>query len=178
MPHAKPRLGVGDWVRSSYPGFWRVHRVVTYRDFDPFTGRERMETAAFGRRFVNDSFKPAFDRRRFDPRELAALSRKDAAKLNAFIAAQPGAFARFEAYQPPDVDAIFNASVQAARGLAKRKLQARMPKNRWVGGKEIDPLLTRLGFDIEGFPRLTVQFVSPKHRIESGRLVYKFHRVL
>jgi hypothetical protein len=174
----KRTFSTGDWVESPYPGYWRVHRVVTYKDFDPFTGGERAMTTVFARRFMNDSFKPAFDRRCFEPSELSALPPKKAAKLHAFVAARPGLWAKFAAYVPPDVDAIFNATVQAAKGLTKRKVQAKVPKNRWSSGKEIVPLLASLGFDTEGFPCLTVQFVSPGHRVERGRLVYKFHRVL
>ena len=151
---------------------------MTYKSFDPFTAKERSETAVCARRFVNASFAPSFDRRCFALRELSPLPRRAAAKLGAFITAQPGLCARFEAYAPPDVDAVFNATVQAAKGLTKRKLHARVPKNRWVSGREIDPLLTSLGFDTKGFPCLTVQFISPAHRVEKGHLVYKFHRVL
>jgi hypothetical protein len=168
----------GDWVRSPYPGLWRVWKVLTFKRLDPLSGKERWATTVFLRRFVSDAFKCSLSQACCAPSLLSALSKQDAAKLRAFMANHVDLYSRFERYEPEPLVAIFNATVFATKGLTRRKAAALVPKDLWLTEMQIEPQLKKLGFVTEGFPTLTLQFVSPDHRMKNGYLVYRFNRVL
>jgi len=58
------------------------------------------------------------------------------------------------------------------------EVEARIPKDREFTDAQIAPYLRTLGFDTDGFPCWTVQFVCRDHEIKNKHLVYRMHRVL
>jgi hypothetical protein len=130
------------------------------------------------KRFVSDSFKPSWSQETVDPSVVRPLSKKDAARLETFIANHPDLLARFNEYSPSFV-AIYNARIAGTKGMTRRGVEAKIPGKRFVTELEIDPWLNSLGFDTRKMPpRWTVQFVSPDFRIKDGYLVYRFDKLI
>jgi len=178
MPAAKTKFEVGNWVRGQHAGFWQVYRVARYQGLDPISGKVKSKTTVFVKRFVSDTFKQSFTQETCDPSLLMPLSKKDFARLQTFILDHQALYAKFVEYQPPAIDAIYNARIVAPKGITKRKVEAKVPKDARVIEPEIDSFLRELGYSTQGFPCLTVQFISPDHQLEDRHLVYRFHRVL
>ncbi len=178
MAPSKSKPKPGDWVRSYHPGIWQVHRMVVYRGIDPVSGKEQSNRVVLVKRFVSDSLKLSLSYETVDPSYVKPLSKKDSARLQAFISKSPVAHARFSDYRP-SFDAIHNARIAGTKGMTKRQVEAKIPRDLLLTELEIEPLLGRLGFDTQGMPpRWTVQFVSRDHQIKDGYLVFGFNKVL
>ena len=61
--------------------------------------------------------------------------------------------------------------------MTTSEVEALIPRDKEFTDAEITPYLRILGFDTEGFPCWTVQFVCHDHEVKNKHLVYRMHKV-
>jgi len=176
MPH--PPTKVGDWVRMYDPGIWQVTRVLRIKRLDPLTCRPEKATLVFGKRFVSLSFKKAFAGASCHIDYVRPLTKSQAKKLLQFEANNVKLVEEFNRFCPPPIDAIYNASIGAPKGVSAKALEAKLRTNREFTEFEIEPWLRKHGLEPGEFPPWTVQFVSPGYQVKKGCLAYRFVGVL
>jgi len=57
---AKKREVVGDWIRTTQPGFWRISRIQKVVSRDPVNGKPFERTLVFANRISSDSLRESF----------------------------------------------------------------------------------------------------------------------
>jgi len=167
-------LEVGDWVRSYGAGIWRIYRILECQNELSEPGDESVRQTVFVKRFVSNSFKRSFSEDSCSPFFVRRLDPEEQRALEDFIATNPKVYERFLAYEPKPVDAIYNASISIpADRNAERVRQALVDLNL-LSASEIVGELKRLGLSPATLPSWTAQFVSPKHELRQGHLLYSF----
>jgi hypothetical protein len=96
----------------------------------------------------------------------------------AYIADNPGVYAKFESYHPKPVDNNYNARIGIPKDRSAEDVAALFDKTRLIPESDIDPMLKGMGFDTNALPAWMAQFVSKDHECVDGYLVYRFERVL
>jgi hypothetical protein len=165
-------------VRSYESGIWQVYRILNYIGKDPASGSEQHRTTVFSKRFVLNSFKRSFKVECCDPSFVEKLDRSTSKKLAEFIEKNQSLYESFCGYEPEPIDAIYNARIKVPDGKTIEEVETRLSGCPPLNGLQIEKYLTDSGFDTEGFPSWTVQFVSKDHECEDGHLVYRYHGVL
>lgn len=171
-------VSVGDWVRSYESGIWQVYRIQTYIGRDPVSGSERRRTTVFSKKFVTDSFKRSFKTDCCAPNFVESLDRSTSKKLADFIAKNEALYQAFCEYEPKPIDIVYNARIKIPDGISVQDIETRLADCPPLRESKIDEFLRGAGFDTEGLPIWTVQFVSKEYETIDDYLVYRFLRVL
>ena len=137
-----------------------------------------VQTAIFSKRFLSKSFKRLFGEATCHPSFVSLLGSDDHERLEAFIAANPSVYEKFESYQPKPVDCIYNARIGLPADRTAAELAASFDPSRPIRDTDIDSILTNMGLDTKAIPYfLIVQFVSKDHECIDDHLVFRFHRI-
>jgi hypothetical protein len=167
----------GKWVMSYSPGIWQVFRVVKYKVRDVGSRKEAEHTMVFSKRFISKSGKPSFSEECCELSLVEPIDDDVKRKLESFIAENPAAWKRFEAYEPKQIDMIYNARISIPEEKTVESFEKEIPKGTVLTDFEIEALLKELGvWDISGFQQ--AQFVSYDFACKGGYLAYSFNRVL
>lgn len=167
----------GDWVTTCWSGIWQIYRILEYKCLNPFTNDDMVKTDIFSKRFLSKSFKRLFGEACCDPSYVSLLGSDDQQRLEAFIAANPLAYEKFESYQPKPVDCIYNAEIGLPSGRSAEDLAAAFDPSRLIRDTDIGSVLIDMGLDTKAIPCWTVQFVSKDHECIDGHIVFRFHRI-
>jgi hypothetical protein len=171
-------LKIGDWVTTCWSGIWRIYRILEYKRLNPFTNDEMVQAAIFSKRFLSKTFKRLFGEACCDPSYVSLLGSDDQQRLDAFIAANPSVYEKFETYQPKPVNCIYNASIGLPADRTAAELAASFDASRPLRDTDIDSVLTNMGLDTKAIPYFyIVQFVSKDHECIDDHLVFRFHRI-
>jgi hypothetical protein len=176
--NADKNLRIGDWVRVSSPGIWRIYRILRYKHAAIGGPGEADQTTVFAKRFVSNSFKRSFSEGCWHPSLVSKLDSKDFERLTGFIEANGRLHELFERYEPKPLNSVYNARIRIPEDRSAAEVAALFDRSQLIRETDIKSLLTRLGFDTETFPCWTVQFISEDHRCLDDYIVYRFHRVI
>ncbi len=171
-------LRVGDWVTNCGTGFWRVHRVLDHRAWDPRTGGEFAQRLVFVTRFLSKSLKRSFTEDCCDESLIRPLDVAQRHQLDDFIAANPELLRKFDAYQPKPQDTLFTARVGVPADRDADPITRALAGGGELTVFEIGPTLRGLGLKTGAVPYWLVQFLCEDYACRDGYLRYKFLRVL
>jgi len=171
-------IKIGDWVRSYGSGIWRVHRTLELNDFDIQSQSYKPRTIVFSSRFVNDSYKRSFSTESCDSAFVYHLDPDEKEELESFIDNNPELVAKFDAYKPKSIDAIYNANVNIPASGNTTDLEETLSTFQELNLEQLYNLLIESKIGSIGAKGWTAQFVSNNHECCKGKLLYRFSRVL
>ena len=104
-------LKVGDWVKSYSSGIWQIYRILDCKRLNPATGDEQDKTTIFSKRFLSNAYKRSFKEECCDPHFVTRLNSDEKSDLNKFISENPKLYETFLAYEPKNIDCVYNARI-------------------------------------------------------------------
>jgi hypothetical protein len=171
-------IKIGDWVRSYGSGIWRVHRILELDDFDIQSQSYKPRTIVFSSRFVNDSYKRSFSTESCDLAFVYHLETHEKEELESFIESNPELVAKFDAYKPKSIDAIYNANINIPASGSSTDLEETLSTFQELNLEQLCKKLMESKVGSSGAKGWTAQFVSNNHECCEGKLLYSFSRVL
>lgn len=171
-------IKIGDWVRSYGSGIWRAHRILELNDFDIQSQSYRSRTVVFSSRFVNDSYKRSFSTESCDSAFVYHLDPIEKEELESFIENNPELVAKFDAYKPKSIDAIYNANVNIPASGSQTDLEEMLSTFQELNLEQLYNKLIESKIGSSGTKGWTAQFVSNNHKCCEGKLLYSFSKVL
>ncbi|AWB65648.1 hypothetical protein C2869_03995 [Saccharobesus litoralis] len=171
-------IKIGDWVRSYGAGIWRVHRILELKEFDIPSQSYKSRTVVFSSRFVNDSYKRSFSTESCDSSFVYHLESNEQCKLNSFIENNPELAAKFDAYKPKNIDAIYNANVNIPASKSQTELEEILSTFQKLNLEQLYNLLLESKIGSSGTKGWSAQFISKDHECSEGKLVYSFSKIL
>lgn len=168
----------GDWVRSYESGIWQIFRVLHYVGKDVVSGSEQQRTTIFSKRFLLDTLKHSFKTECCDSSLIEKLDPATLRKLTKFIEENQGLYEEFRKYNPKPIDSVYNARIRVPDGSGIEAVESCLKTSRSLTEFEIEQYLRDFGFNPDGNPHCTVQFVSRDHACKDGYLIFQFRRVL
>ena len=125
-----------------------------------------------------NSFKRSFKTECCAPSFVEKLDKTTSKKLAELIENNQSLYESFCEYEPEPIDAVYNARIKALEGKTIKEVESRLSRCPSLNELEIGKYLRDAGFETEGFPTWTAQFVSKDHECQNGYLVYRFNRIL
>lgn len=170
-------LQVGDWVRSSTHGFWQIYRVLTYLDSTQNYNTKR--TIVFAKRFVTETYEPAFFEEHCHPFYINKLESDELDKLNKFINKNTKLYQNFLAYEPKNLDCIYSTRICSLND--RDQITKKLENTAYMREVDVKPFLEKLGY-VDGLKSpnpgyMTVQFISENYYCVDDHLMFKFWRV-
>lgn len=169
---------MGDWVRSYESGIWQIYRILDYVGWDPVSKSEERRTTVFSKRFLTDSFKRSFKSESCDVSFIERLDDTKSRKLSEFIARNEALYKAFCEYAPEPINVIYNARIKIPEEKSAQDVEALLSGCPPLRESKIKEFLSDAGFDTNGLPFWTVQFISRNYETIEDYLVYRFLRVL
>ncbi|AOT08756.1 hypothetical protein [Pseudoalteromonas luteoviolacea] len=171
-------IKIGDWVRSYGSGIWRVHRILELNDFDIQSQTNKPRTVIFSSRFVNDSYKRSFSTESCDSAFVYHLDSNEKEELDAFMGSNPELVAKFDAYKPKSIDAVYNANVNIPASGSQADLEEALSSFQELNLEQLYNQLIESKIGSSVAKGWTAQFVSSNHECLNGKLLYSFSKVL
>jgi hypothetical protein len=170
-------IKIGDWVTTQRKGYWQVYRMLRYSFNNPFTQNEGSVRVVFSKRFVTEKFKRSFSQVLSNANTVKKVDAVTLSQIEKFAQDHDKLFRNFVDYVPKPIDSVYNARIRVPASMTAMKVEALIPKDREFTDADITPYLRILGFDTEGFPCWTVQFVCHDHEVKNKHLVYRMYKV-
>ena len=127
---------------------------------------------------MTDSFKRSFKADSCDASFVESLDDPTSKKLTDFVSRNEPLYQAFCEYEPEPIDVVYSARIGNQGGQSVQDIEARLADCPPLRESKIGEHLRGAGFDTEGFPFWTIQFVSKDHETVDDYLVYRFLRVL
>ncbi len=127
---------------------------------------------------MNDSYKRSFSAESCDSAFVYHLDLKEKEELDSFIKSNPELVAKFDAYKPKSIDAIYNANVNIPASGSQTDLEEALSSFQELNLEQIYNQLIESKIGSSDAKGWTAQFVSSNHECLNGKLLYSFSRVL
>jgi hypothetical protein len=169
---------IGDWVKSYSKGYWKIYRMEKYLGFDATTNSEKEYVSIFSKRLISEKLRKSFSFEVCSPKFVVCLSSEELKIINEYLAENREIEKEFNLLCPKKIDAIFNAKIVIPENDNIEYIGSRIIHNKYLTGIEILEMIENVDLKPKGRFGWTAQFVSKNFKIENGKLVYCFHKIL